>query len=646
MNLKLFIPLAILAARTISAATLAVPAGGDLQGALNSAHPGDTIQLAAGASFVGHFYLPANAGNQWITIQSSAMNSLPASGTRVAVSQASLMPKIITPDNVPAMTMTTGANYYRFQGIEFTVAPGDYGNDVIDVGNAGETSVAALPHDIDFDRDYIHGDPVAGTKRGIGMNGVNVTVENCYMSAFTSNWQDTQAIAGWNGPGPFKIVNNYLEAGTEIVAFGGSTPSINGLIPSDILIQNNSFNKPLTWRSGSSTYNGMHVWAKNHIELKNAQRVTIDSNGFTNNWVGADQRGFFLVFGVRCEQGTVPWAVVNNVTVTNNVLLGGAAGIMFMGEDGGSNFEGQATGFTIQNNRFDDINSSWDNGSGQGDGRLFQLEYKAQNITINHNTSFQSGYLMTFTGDPSNGLIFTNNIVENGYGPSGDGHNYMAAFNTFLTNYTWTSNVITGGNSGNYPMGNSYPASDANVGFVNLLIGNMMLQNSSPYHNAANDGKDMGYLDPSLAPSIPAGWVEIVNKNSGSCLDIVAWNGSELQIGTRLQQYACWGGLMQNFMLVPVTGGYKITNRASGYQLDVANISTADGAIIIQYPFWGGANEIFSLVSAGNGYYSIRPSNDGKCLDVPNWSTANGVSIIQYSCTGGANQQFKFVPVP
>ncbi len=648
MTLKSLLPVAIIAVRGLTAANLYVPAGGDLQGALNSAKPGDTIQLAAGASFTGHFSLPANPGTQWITIQSSAISSLPAAGTRVSMSHASLMPKIITPDNIPAMIMSTGAAYYRFQGIEFTVAPGDYGNDIIDVGNGSESSVAALPHDIDFDRDYIHGDPVSGTKRGIGMNGANVTVENCYMSAFTSNWQDTQAIAGWNGSGPFKIVNNYLEAGTEIVAFGGATTAISGVIPSDILIQNNTFNKPLSWRPGSSTYNGMHVWAKNHIELKSAQRVTIDSNSFTNNWIGGDQRGFFLVFNVRCEMGAVPWAVVNNVTVTNNVLLGGAGGVMFVGEDGASNYTGQATNFLIQNNRFADINSSWDDGSGRGDGRLFQIQYKAQNITINHNTAFETGYLMTFEGDASDGLVFTNNIVENGNGPSGNGLNYMAAVAQFLTNYTWSNNIITGGRASNYPSGNFFPTSDANVGFVNLSTGNMMLQASSLYHNAGKDGKDIGYLDASLATTasaIPTGWVQVVNKNSGSCLDIIAWNGSELQLGTRIQQWACWGGQNQNFMFVPVAGGYKITNRASNYQIDIAAASTADMATIIQWPFWGGSNEIFSLVDAGNGYYTIRPNSVNKCIDVAGASTASGAPVVQYSCNGGANQQFKLVSV-
>ena len=40
------------------AATIDVPAGGDLQGALNAAQPGDVIALAPGATYVGNFVLP------------------------------------------------------------------------------------------------------------------------------------------------------------------------------------------------------------------------------------------------------------------------------------------------------------------------------------------------------------------------------------------------------------------------------------------------------------------------------------------------------------------------------------------------------------------------------------------------------------
>src|SRR5690606_23447694 len=91
---------------------------------------------------------------------------------------------------------------------------------------------------------------------------------------------DSQAIAGWNGPGPFKIVNNYLEGAGENIMFGGATPRIEGLVPADIVIRGNHFHKPLRWRIGDPSYEGIPWSVKNLFELKNARRVVIDGNIF------------------------------------------------------------------------------------------------------------------------------------------------------------------------------------------------------------------------------------------------------------------------------------------------------------------------------------------------------------------------------
>src|SRR5262245_47597385 len=44
---------------TVSAATVTVPANGDLQAAIERARPGDVIELQPGATYTGHFTLPA-----------------------------------------------------------------------------------------------------------------------------------------------------------------------------------------------------------------------------------------------------------------------------------------------------------------------------------------------------------------------------------------------------------------------------------------------------------------------------------------------------------------------------------------------------------------------------------------------------------
>ena len=62
------------------------------------------------------------------------------------------------------------------------------------------------------DRCYLHGDPRKGTRRGIALNARRAAVVDSYLADFKEAGADSQAIAGWNGPGPFAITNNYLEA--------------------------------------------------------------------------------------------------------------------------------------------------------------------------------------------------------------------------------------------------------------------------------------------------------------------------------------------------------------------------------------------------------------------------------------------------
>ena len=61
----------LFSAAAAHAATISVGAGGDLQGAINAARPGDTIVIAAGATFTGNYTLPAKGGGSFITIRSS-----------------------------------------------------------------------------------------------------------------------------------------------------------------------------------------------------------------------------------------------------------------------------------------------------------------------------------------------------------------------------------------------------------------------------------------------------------------------------------------------------------------------------------------------------------------------------------------------
>src|SRR5262245_61085169 len=53
-------------------AQIPVPAGANLQAAIDRAKPGDVLLLEPGATYVGNFTLPSVSGSQFITIRSAA----------------------------------------------------------------------------------------------------------------------------------------------------------------------------------------------------------------------------------------------------------------------------------------------------------------------------------------------------------------------------------------------------------------------------------------------------------------------------------------------------------------------------------------------------------------------------------------------
>ncbi len=82
-----------------------------------------------------------------------------------------------------------------------------------------------------------------GQKRGIALNSGSTTIRNSYISDIKAFGQESQAIAGWNGTGPYTIENNYLEAAGVNILFGGADPAIQELVPSDIIIRRNHITK-------------------------------------------------------------------------------------------------------------------------------------------------------------------------------------------------------------------------------------------------------------------------------------------------------------------------------------------------------------------------------------------------------------------
>jgi hypothetical protein len=435
--------------------TIHVAAGGRLQSAIDDARPGDWITLEAGQTYEGPFRLPRKEGDDWIVIASAAKASLPPPAHRVNPSHSSLMPKLVSSTR-SVIIAEPGAHHYRFLGVEVTPARGTFLYNLVQLGE-NERDVKQLAHHIIFDRCYLHGDPLRGTRRGIAMNSRETAVVNSYLSDFKEVGADSQAIGGWNGPGPFKIANNYLEAAGENVMFGGADPSIDGLVPADIEVIRNHIAKPLRWRIGDPGFEGTPWTVKNLFELKNARRVLIDGNLLERNWPHA-QNGFAILFTVRNQDGGAPWSAVEDVVFRNNVVRQVAAGFNILGHDDNHSSR-QTRRIAIHDNLLTDVGGTWG-----GNGRLFQLLDGTAGVTIRRNTAQQTGGIV-FGGDhePHAGFVFESNVMpDNGAGFVGSGSGVgKASIDRYFPGAVIRGNVFLGGKAEDFPPGNAFSASAA-----------------------------------------------------------------------------------------------------------------------------------------------------------------------------------------
>lgn len=400
-----------------------VDRGESLQQALDAAAPGDVIELVPGAIYRGPFSLPEKTGSGWIVIRSGdGSRGLPGPGTRISPQHAPHMAKLVSSSGAVVVT-APGAHHYRFVGIEiypdYAISPWQRIKNAVaeKIGRFAETGTTTnlvvlagrshtldgIPHHIVFDRCYLHGDTETGTRRGIAMNSAYTAVVDSWLSGFRAQGRDSQAIAGWNGPGPYKIVNNYLEGAGENVMFGGGDPTVHGLVPADIEIKGNHFAKPLSWKAGTPDYEGTEWTVKNLLELKNAERVLVDGNLFENSWPQA-QNGFAILFTVRNQDGGAPWSVVQDVTFTNNVIRGVVAGINILGRDD-IHASRTTRNIDICNNLFELMIGS------PGGGRLIQLLDGIENLSVDGNSAFNIAQGFYSEGKPHTNVTITDNLL-------------------------------------------------------------------------------------------------------------------------------------------------------------------------------------------------------------------------------------------
>lgn len=450
-----------------------VEAGGDLQAALNGALPGDTIVLQAGARFVGNFRLPAKAG--MVTLRSSGT----LENRRVSEADAPLMATITSGGTSAPLDLYDSANW-TLDGIRFEP----------NVGGYGETIGIWRGENIVLRRLLLVVPSGQEQKRFVLGNGRNITLTQSHCSGVWRSGQDSQCFAAWDGAGPYAITDNFLEAASENVLFGGADSIAPDNLPSDILVEHNVFSKRLEWK-------GQPRGVKNLFELKAARRVVVRHNLFERNWIDG-QSGSAIVFTPRNQDGTAPWTVVEDVLFEYNIVRDTPSHFNILGYDN-INPSGQTTRITIRQNLL----------LGSGGGRLAVIGNEVGTLVFDHNTYvnpqvsaaamatlYAEGTIALAAGDgraPAfavQDFTFTNNLAQfNTYGlhsPIGLG---SAALAGMTRAYHWTSNVLAGG-SGTYPATTTFlPVED----YPPQFDADYYLVLTSQFKSMGTDGTDLGW---------------------------------------------------------------------------------------------------------------------------------------------------------
>ena len=474
----------------------------ELNQALDKAACGDTIRLQAGTEFAGLFKFPAKPcdDGHWIILRTSADDAdLPPEGTRISpcyagiaslpgrpeyrcASSRNVMARIVyDKKGVGPLSFLDGANHYRFIGLEITrSSPGEA------IYNLAGFARDAVGDHLVFDRVWMHGTAQDETTRGLALGrSRHVAVVDSYLNDFhcvakTGTCIDAQTITGGLGSGemgPYKIVNNFLEAAGENIIFGGGAATTS---PADIEIRRNYMFKPLTWREGSPGFvggtSGKPFIVKNLFELKNAQRVLLEGNVMENSWGGFSQAGFAILLTPKNQNNQCPSCRVTDVVIRFNRVSHMGSG-MTMGT-GLSDAGGAASGgerYSIHDNIFDDIDGKSYGGFGAF-AQVSSMQPTLRDIRISHNTAFapRTVFILGVGVDREKiaNFEFTDNLISVGEAdifPTGGGDKNCAfrprvqgpanVVKNCFANAAVTGNVFVGSDKG-WPNGNFY-AKDA-----------------------------------------------------------------------------------------------------------------------------------------------------------------------------------------
>lgn len=542
-----------------------LPSGSDLQSALNAAPCGSTILLQSGGVYKpqGDSFTLTKSCTSFITIQTAG--TLP--NGRLNPSTTPLA-KLINSSGYPVIITAPGARGYRFIGIEITTAGTIYTPDLVNLGAYFTREQRLDTGHFVFDRVFIHPAELSATNlfpsvversagRGMALGVTDVQVTNSYIAGFAGRYPATNSNAGQNidsygiysdaGPGPIRLINNYIEAQFNNVFIGGAgMTTTNNATLSNATLTSATFSQVanlavgdlvalqtpacnVKWQTGKvtgiagttvsysmvraqyscapSVPEGIARWNGDHIRDIEIRGNTLNKpdvwNAFSNPkaWIEIKEAKGWIVDGndmysgvgtsialtVRNQDAASPWGVIQDGVFSNNRMRGYKDGMILLLSDNEQPTVGSGN-ITIRNSLWLDPKPA----TPDSPAKFIQLQ-SGFNVTIDHCTIVQPGVPMV-SDTLVTGVKFLNSIVAS----------YQYNMQCTLGNVParcWPDldmrgNIVidTRWNKGDGPIQNLYPAGNH---FANDVAGvgfspDFSLSATSPYRNKGTDGKNPG----------------------------------------------------------------------------------------------------------------------------------------------------------
>ncbi|OLE21318.1 MAG: hypothetical protein AUG49_22380, partial [Catenulispora sp. 13_1_20CM_3_70_7] len=263
------------------------------------------------------------------------------------------------------------------------------------------------------------------------------------------------------------------------------------------------------------------------------------------------------------------------------------------------------------------------------------LNWSQRGITVTQATSYPVGdtTTLTVTGNVAGSWSMRIRIPAWTTGATvsvnGSAQNIATTPGAYATlTRSWTAGDTV---SVTLPMRVAFPASNDNADIVAATYGPVVL--------CGNYGSSTLSAPPSLVTSS-------VTRTSSTALAFTATaNGSTVNLAPFYDAQGYNYAVYWNASGGSTAGAdFRLANAASGLVLGIQNMSTADGAVALQWNDSGTADHLWGLVVDGNALRLVN-ANSGKLLGVQNMSTAAGATVLQWNDNGTADHRWTVVDV-